>query len=138
MDFILSVAVFWSLELRTSYLAKRSLFWFPLGMIMRGLGGVPIDRSSPQGMVDELSSLFLDRSQLVLGITPEGTRGDVREWKSGFARIAAAAEVPVLPAILNYEEKVVYLQDPISGVLSAEQILSATQDAASVGSPRNP
>ena len=138
MDFILSVAVFWSLELRTSYLAKRSLFWFPLGMIMRGLGGVSIDRSSPQGMVDELSALFRSRSQLVLGITPEGTRGDVREWRSGFARIAAAAEVPVLPAILNYAEKIVYLQEPISGSASAEEILSATQAAASVGSPRNP
>jgi 1-acyl-sn-glycerol-3-phosphate acyltransferase len=137
MDFILSVSVFWGLNLRTSFLAKQSLFWFPLGQIMRFLGGIPVDRSSPQGMVDDLARQFRNASQLVIGITPEGTRGGVSSWKSGFARIAAAAEVPVLPAIVNYDEKMIYFQPVVSGSGSAEAILSATQAAASVGSPRS-
>jgi 1-acyl-sn-glycerol-3-phosphate acyltransferase len=137
MDFILSVTVFWALDLKTSYLAKSSLFWFPLGAIIRGLGGISVDRSSPQGMVQQLVDLFDQQQQLVIGITPEGTRGKVREWKSGFARIAAAAAVPVLPAIINYDERVVYLQSAISGLVDPDEILAATQQAASVGSPRN-
>lgn len=137
MDFILSVAVFWGLNLRTSFLAKRSLFWFPLGPIMRFLGGIPVDRSSPQGMVDDLAGKFREASQLVIGITPEGTRGGVSAWKSGFARIAAAAEVPVLPAIVNYDEKMIYFQPVVSGSDTAEEILANTQAAASVGSPRS-
>jgi 1-acyl-sn-glycerol-3-phosphate acyltransferase len=136
MDFILSVGVFWGLNLRTSFLAKDSLFWFPLGPIMRSLGGVPVDRSSPQGMVDDLADRFRAAEQLVIGITPEGTRGGVRTWKSGFARIAAAAEVPVLPAILNYEEKLIYLQPLVAGNQSSDDILAATQAAASAGCPR--
>ncbi len=136
MDFILSVAVFWGLNLRTAYLAKNSLFWFPLGTIMRGLGGIPVDRSSPQGMVDDLARRFREADQLVIGITPEGTRGGESTWKSGFARIAAAAEVPVLPAIVNYEEKMIYFQPLIPGDQSSEAILAATRDAASVGSPK--
>lgn len=138
MDFILSVAVFWGLGLKTSYLAKKSLFWFPLGFIMRALGGIPVDRSSPQGMVEDLVQQFRERDELVIGITPEGTRGDVRTWKSGFARIAALAEVPVLPAIVNYDERMVYFQPVITGMSSPEAILQATRAAALIGSPKNP
>lgn len=137
MDFILSVAVFWGLNLRTSFLAKKSLFWFPLGTIMRSLGGIPVDRSSSQGMVDDLAEHFHAASQLVIGITPEGTRSGVSTWKSGFARIASAAQVPVLPAIVNYEERMIYLQPLVSGRGSSEAILETTRAAASVGCPRS-
>ncbi len=136
VDIILAVAVFWGLELRTSYLAKDSLFRFPLGMIMRGLGGIPVDRSSPQGMVDDLVERFRSSASLVIGITPEGTRSGARQWKSGFARIAASARVPVLPAIVNYAERVVYLRPPIAGD-RADDILAATRSAAGIGSPRH-
>ena len=136
MDFILSVAVFWGLNLKTSFLAKDSLFWFPLGAIMRGLGGIPVDRSSPRGMVEDLAERFRNTPQLIIGITPEGTRGGVSSWKSGFARIAASAEVPVLPAIVNYREKMVYFQPIVAGTQTAEEILAATREAASVGYPK--
>lgn len=137
VDFLLSVAVFWGLGLKTSYLAKRSLFWFPLGAILRGLGGIPVDRSAPQGMVDELAQRFRAQAQLVIGITPEGTRSGAREWKSGFARIAQSARVPVLPAIVNYAERVVFLQPVIPGSGSVQEILASTRAAAGIGSPRN-
>ncbi|MEM8768646.1 MAG: 1-acyl-sn-glycerol-3-phosphate acyltransferase [Pseudomonadota bacterium] len=130
MDFILSVAVFWGLDLRTGFLAKSSLFWFPLGAIMRALGGIPVDRSAPGGMVTSMTDAFRERASLVVGITPEGTRGVVREWKSGFARISAAADVPVLPAIVNYRERCVYFEPVIPGDQPVEAIMAATQAAA--------
>lgn len=136
MDFVLSVAVFWGLGLKTSYLAKRSLFWFPLGVVMRGLGGIPVDRSAPRGMVEQMVAQFRSHTQLVIGITPEGTRSGLREWKTGFARIAAGARVPVLPAIVNYAERVVYLQPVVTAAGSAEEILAATRASALIGSPR--
>lgn len=136
MDFVLSVAVFWGLNLRTSYLAKRSLFRFPLGLVMRWLGGIPVDREAPGGMVEALVKAFRDSPKLVVGITPAGTRANVREWKSGFARIAESARVPVLPAILNYAERIIYLQPVIPAGRSAAEILSATQAAAAIGRAR--
>ena len=129
MDLLLSVAVFWGLDLRTGFLAKSSLFWFPLGAIMRALGGIPVDRSAPGGLVAAMTAAFRAHPSLVLGITPEGTRGVVREWKSGFARIAAAAEVPVLPAIVNYRERCVYFEPAIAGAQPADAIMAATQAA---------
>ena len=98
-DFVLTAMVIWSLGLRASYLAKRSLFRFPLGVVMRYFGGIPVDRSAPQGLVEQMTARFQAAPQLVLGIAPEGTRGSVSRWKLGFALIAQSAEVPVLPAI---------------------------------------
>ena len=104
---------------------------------MRGLGGIPVDRSSPQGMVEQMTEQFAKRKQLVVGITPEGTRGAVRKWKSGFARIAVSSGVPVLPAIVNYRERMIYLQPAIANIDSVDELLTATKSAAGVGSPRN-
>lgn len=133
IDFLLTVTVIWGLGLRASFLAKQSLFKFPLGVIMTAFGGIPVDRKSSQGLVEQMTERFESRSQLVLGITPEGTRSDVPDWKRGFALIAAAAKVPVLPAILNYETRVVCFHPVISDVSDAEETMLAVQTAAATG-----
>ena len=137
MDFILTVAFLWGSGLKASFLMKHSLFWFPLGSLLRRLGGIPVDRSAPQGLVERMAEEFQARKRLVLGITPEGTRSGVRRWKEGFARIAAAADVPVLPAVLNYRTKTVVLAPLVAGAQTAEAILTAVQAVSQQGVPRH-
>lgn len=136
VDFILTIAVLWSLGLKSCFLMKRSLFWFPLGTILTSLGGIPVDRSKPHGLVDAMTTEFEKRKRLVLGITPEGTRRGVTRWKEGFARIAAAAKVPVLPAILNYETRTVKFAPLIEDVASIESVLAQVKQASRLGAPR--
>ena len=136
IDFLLTVIVIWGLGMRASFLVKESLFRFPLGILMSALGGIPVDRNSPQGLVAQLTERFNSQSQLILGIAPEGTRRNVLEWKRGFALIAQSAKVPVMPAILNYEKKVVHFLDVLDDVSDAERILRAVQQAAASGAPR--
>lgn len=138
IDWILSVVVIWGLGLRASYLVKHTFFRFPLEPILRFLGAIPVDRSSSQGLVEQLSRRFDEQSQLVLGITPEGTRGKVREWKKGFALIAQAANVPILPTILNYKSKTVSFHPPITDVSDPDRVLVTVQAAAATGVPRSP
>ena len=107
IDFVLTIGVIMSLGLRCSYLAKASLFKFPLGILMRAFGGIPVDRSSKNGVVDQMSEHFRKAEQLILGITPEGTRSAVNRWRSGFALIAKEADVPVQPAVVNYRDKTI-------------------------------
>lgn len=135
-DFALTVGVIWGFGLRASYLAKHSLFRFPLGAIMRAFGGIPVERGASRGMVDEMAARFAARDKLILGITPEGTRSNVREWKQGFVLIAAAADVPILPAIVNYDTKVVRFHDLIRDVSDPDRSLAAVQAAATTGAPR--
>lgn len=135
-DFMLTVGVIWSLGLKSSFLAKRSLFKFPLSYIIRGFGGIPVDRNGTHGVVGDMTDYFASHPKLILGIAPEGTRREVTRWRSGFALIAQAANVPILPAIINYQHKVVTFKNLIEEVSDAEQTLLQMQQAAASGKGR--
>ncbi len=108
-DFVHAVAVVFALGLRVSFIGKHSLFRGPLGRFMSWLGGMPVDRSRPNGLVEDMVSAFARHDALWLAIAPEGTRSRVDGFKSGFYRIALAAGVPILPAALNYRERALIL-----------------------------
>lgn len=135
-DFVLTVAVNLALNLRSSFLAKRSLFVFPFGAALRAFGGISVDRRSAQGLVPDLVDEFAVRDQLVLGIAPEGTRGHVRQWKSGFAQVAQGARVPILPVTLNYDTRVVRFEEPIHEVDSVESVMQRVQSLSFAAWPR--
>jgi 1-acyl-sn-glycerol-3-phosphate acyltransferase len=106
-DFFVGLLAKWGVGLQFRWLAKDSLFRGPLGPIMRYWGGVAVDRSAPQGAITRLAQTMRASKWFWLAITPEGTRGYRPYWKSGFYRIALAAQVPVLLVALDYRNKVV-------------------------------
>jgi 1-acyl-sn-glycerol-3-phosphate acyltransferase len=108
-DFILFLATATALGVRASWMAKHSLFRGPMGPLFRWMGGVPIDRRAAHGVVGENVQAFQKMEDLILCITPEGTRQRVREWRSGFYQIAMQAGVPVQLAAFDYGHKVVDL-----------------------------
>lgn len=81
---------------------------------MRSTGGIPVDRNNPEGITDQLVRAFDEADQLYFAITPEGTRGDVSRWKSGFLRIAYAAEIPVVPVRLDYKKREIAILPPLA------------------------
>ncbi len=102
-DFVLGVAAMLALDLKLRFLGKHTLFNGPLAPMMRGLGGIPVDRTQPgRGIVEEMAELFKKEEELLLALAPEGTRGSVDRWKTGFHRIAHAADVPIMPVALDY------------------------------------
>ncbi|WP_029288657.1 1-acyl-sn-glycerol-3-phosphate acyltransferase [Cellulomonas sp. HZM] len=93
-DFVLMLAIAGEADLPIRWLGKHTLFKKPFGPLMRALGGIPVDRRDPAGLVDELTERLRTGSGFYLVVTPEGTRsGD--GWKSGFYRIARATDLPV-------------------------------------------
>ncbi len=72
---------------------------------MRKLGGIPVDRRAPQTLVRQLAEKFKSSEELVLAVPPEGTRGKVAFWKSGFYHIAAESGVPIGLGYLDYDRK---------------------------------
>lgn len=87
------------------WLGKASLFRAPLGWLLRPLGGIPVDRTAPGGLVGTVAERFRDEPDLVVVIPPEGTRGPAPYWKSGFWHIARAAGVPVVLSFLDFERR---------------------------------
>lgn len=92
-----------------TFMAKRELFRWPLGGLLRRLGGVPIARGEARDVVGQMAERFESSDRLWLGIEPEGTRKAVRKWKSGFWHIAHQAGVPILPGYFDYPRKVIGL-----------------------------
>jgi 1-acyl-sn-glycerol-3-phosphate acyltransferase len=95
------------LRLDIRFIGKRQAFFWPLGPLLRGFGGIPIDRSAAHGVVGEMAALFQQHERLWLALAPEGTRKKVQKWKGGFWHIARAAGVPILPAYFHYPEKII-------------------------------
>lgn len=92
--------------------AKRELFWWPLGPILRRMGVIPVDRNAARGLIEQMLERFQQEDRFWLGIAPEGTRKRVERWKPGFWKIARAAGVPVLPAYFHYPEKIIGIGEP--------------------------
>jgi len=106
MDYLVALATLYASGVRVRFLAKKSLFRFPLGIIMRLTGGVPVDRSKHNNMVEAMIGMFAANDKLVLLIPAEGTRSYVKEWKSGFYYTALGANVPIALGYLDYGRKI--------------------------------
>lgn len=92
-------------QVEVSFLAKETLFWWPLGTLLSRMGAIPINRADTAGLVPQLVRAFEERDHLFLALAPEGTRKWKPHWKSGFYRIAKAADVPITLAFIDYERK---------------------------------
>jgi 1-acyl-sn-glycerol-3-phosphate acyltransferase len=99
---------FWALvykvaiQLDIHFFAKESLFWFPLNIVLRAMGGIPLDRKRAGSAVDQAIEMFRSNESYYFGLAPEGTRSRADHWKSGFYRIAEGADVPVVLGFLDY------------------------------------
>lgn len=91
------------------FMGKRELFFWPLGGLLRRLGGIPIDRGAARGLVGQMIDQFRQRETFWLGIAPEGTRKPVQRWKTGFWRIAHEADVPIFAVAFHYPDKTIHL-----------------------------
>ena len=104
-DFPITLATVFGLRVKTSWMAKDSLFKKPFGAIMRGLGGIAIDRANAKDVVGETVKTFDKHEKLVIAIAPSGTRKKVDHWKSGFYRIAVDANIAICCGYLDYKRK---------------------------------
>jgi len=108
-DGIWGLAAKVALDVHIVFIGKAELFRGPLGWLLRKLGGVPVDRSAPGGVVDQVAQQIRASDQMWFVLAPEGTRRHVTKWKPGFWRIAKAANVPVFCAWFHYPDKMIGL-----------------------------
>ncbi len=104
-DFPITMFLAFALKIRVYWMGKDKLFRKPFGGIMRWLGGIPVDRSKSTNMVAHTIEVFNNHENLVVIIPPEGTRGKVSYWKTGFYHIANGAGVPIVLGYVDYKRK---------------------------------
>ena len=127
-DFVAGYAAKMAVGLRASWLGKHTLFKGVMGPLLQSMGGIPVDRGAPRGVVEQAAARFRSTPQLVLAVAPEGTRKKVTRWKSGFHRIARQAGVPIVPVALDWGSKTVHIGEPFQPTASERADLEALQE----------
>jgi 1-acyl-sn-glycerol-3-phosphate acyltransferase len=112
-DFVHALAAVFALRLRVAFIGKHTLFAGLLGRFMHWVGGLPVNRGRPEGIADEVAHALRAADAMWLGVAPEGTRAAGAAFKSGFYRIALAAQVPILPVFIDYRRKVIGILPPL-------------------------
>jgi 1-acyl-sn-glycerol-3-phosphate acyltransferase len=104
LPFLLTVS--FALKAKPYWMGKEQIFKPPFRRLMMWMGGIPIDRSKSNNMVEYTANLLKQSNELVITVPPEGTRSKVNYWKTGFYHIANQAGVPIVLGFLDYKKKV--------------------------------
>ena len=87
-DFLLGLCYAKAEGISSRFLMKREWFFWPLGVLFKRLGGIPVWRDKHSSMTDNLADYLKKEERCVLCVTPEGTRSLNPDWKKGFYFIA--------------------------------------------------
>ncbi|MDE6311349.1 MAG: 1-acyl-sn-glycerol-3-phosphate acyltransferase [Muribaculaceae bacterium] len=110
-DFIWGKLAYASVGRSAGFLMKESWFFWPLGPILRAMGGVPVPRRRGSSLSELLVERFHSESRLCLAITPEGTRSRTTRWRTGFLHIAYEAGIPIMLGAIDYTRKLILIED---------------------------
>ncbi len=117
-DFVWGKLYFMYAGLKPRFLIKKEMFKWPLGFILKAMGGIPVDRTKPNELTTHLLKEINKKEQFLLVVTPEGTRKRVDVWKTGAVRIARRANLPIVAGKMDYKKKELGLLkvfDPVPG-----------------------
>ena len=107
IDFIIGQLYMRAEGLKINFLIKKEWFIWPLGILFKRIGGIPVWRNKNTNMTDVLSDYARSSKTFRLCITPEGTRALNPNWKKGFYYIALKANMPIFLYGLDYDKKLI-------------------------------
>lgn len=106
-DVIHALPATFVLGLKANWLVKSNIYIGPLKWLINWLGGVPIDRHKKENKVEMIARAIKEADQIVLGLSPEGTRSYTEYWRSGFYHIARMANIPIHFGFIDYPSKTI-------------------------------
>lgn len=106
-DFMVGIIFKFATGLKSYFLMKQDWFFWPLGVLLKRMGGIPIDRTTHQHLTDYLAQVVCSYDTMHLAITPEGTRSLNTHWKKGFYFVALKAGIPIQLFTIDYLHKTI-------------------------------
>ena len=137
-DGILGFAAIAGLDVRITFIGKHTAFQFPLGTFLRYMGGIPVDRSRPGGVIQVVIDKIKHNENTLIALSPEGTRSKVVEWKTGFLRIAKELNAKIVLGSLDFSKKEILLGDVFTPSGNNKKDISDLKDYYSIFTPKHP
>ncbi len=104
-DFVWGMAAILKMDCQVRWLGKHTIFRPGTRRLLRWLGGIPVDRANPASLIEDVAALAEREGSIAFAMAPEGTRKKVDKWKSGFLRIAQAADCEVVLAGFDFPSR---------------------------------
>lgn len=104
-DFIIAELYYHSIGRTAGFLMKKEWFFWPMGVLFRSMGGIPVERNRHVSLTDRVAEAAMKADRFELAVTPEGTRSLATKWKRGFYFIALKAGLPIQLYAIDYKNK---------------------------------
>tara|TARA_Y100000996_G_scaffold409417_2_gene390029 strand:- start:673 stop:1278 length:606 start_codon:yes stop_codon:yes gene_type:complete len=138
-DGILGMAALAGLDARIAFFGKHTVFkYFILGNFLKYMGGIPVDRSNPDGVMNDAIQKIKNIEFSLIAMAPEGTRSKVSEWKTGFLRIAQEINAKVVPVSLDFSKKDILLGDIFKLSGNKDEDIKNLKNYFSAFTPKHP
>ena len=138
-DGILGVAAIAGLDAKITFIGKHTVFkYFGLGAFLRYMGGIPVDRTKPGGIIQDAINQIKDINGTLIGMAPEGTRSKVKEWKTGFLRIAKELNTKIIPASIDFAKKEILLGEVFTPSGNNVKDIMDLKNYYSIFTPKHP
>ena len=137
-DAVFGFAAIEAQRVKLNLLVKDVFFFWPLGWILKKMGGLPVRTETPEGTVEQATERFQSREKLFLAMAPEGTRMAPERWRTGFHHIARFAGVPIILVGLDYARREVRVLETLDPGDDQEADLQRIYNAFRSVAPRNP
>ena len=138
-DGVLGMAAIAGLDARIVFFGKHTIFrYFGLGAFLKYMGGIPVNRASPGGAIGDGIKKIKSIEFSLIGMAPEGTRSKVKEWKTGFLRIAKEINAKIIPVSLDFAKKEILLGEIFKLSGEQEKDLKDLKDYFRSFTPRHP
>lgn len=110
-DGYLAIFLQMAINTRFSFFIKKEVFVWPLNYLWHWMGGVPVDRSRPRGLIDAVRREIRENEQFIFAVTPEGTRRPPKKLKSGLYQLSKDLDLPILPITFDYDTRTVWVEE---------------------------
>lgn len=126
-DFIMGILAYHSIGRKANFLMKEAWFFFPLGYILKALGGIPVPKVRGSALSATIIEKFKTSDYLNLAVTPEGTRSKTKNWRKGFIHIAEGSNVPIYLGVIDFSNRKIIIHDKILPTGNVDADLMAVQ-----------
>lgn len=105
VDFFYGKLGYTELGVKFKFLSKKELFFFPMNLVMKGLGSIPVRGVKGKNAIYHVAEMLNDADELHIVVSPEGWIKKVTKWNKGFFYMAQKAKVPIVVSTLDYAKK---------------------------------
>jgi len=110
-DFVIGMLFVIGWDARINWIGKHTIFQPLFSPLLKRLGGLPVDRSNPENLFNDIKNVIKNHENYLLAIAPEGTRKKVHKLKTGFLRISDQLQCEILLAGLDFGSKTITIND---------------------------